>query len=48
VEFPLPYTIGLWGKSEPIEVELKAGTNELTFRGPSRVTIDHFTLTPVR
>ncbi len=48
VEFPLPYTIGLWGKSEPVEIELKAGTNELTFRGPSRVTIDHFTLTPVR
>ena len=48
VEMPLPYTIGMWEKSEPVEIELRAGSNELTFRGPSRVTIDHFTLTPVK
>ncbi len=47
----LPYTMGLWGELEPVEVELKQGTNVLTFsrrhhffRG---VSIKDFTLTPV-
>lgn len=47
----LPYTKGLWGELEPVEVELKQGTNVLTFsrrhhffRG---VSIKDFTLTPV-
>jgi hypothetical protein len=44
----LPYTIGLWGKSEPVEVELKAGSNVLKFSGPARATFDQFTLTPVK
>ena len=46
VEMALPYTIGIWGKTEPVEVELKAGSNVLKFSGPARVTFDHFTLTP--
>jgi hypothetical protein len=44
----LPYTIGLWGKTTPVAVELKAGRNVLKFHGPARATFDHFTLTPVR
>ncbi len=48
VEIPLPYTIGLWGKSDPVEVELKAGSNVLKFTGPVRATFDQFTLTPVK
>jgi hypothetical protein len=48
VEMALPYTIGLWGKTEPVEVELKAGSNVLKFHGPARATFDQFTLTPVK
>ena len=46
VEMVLPYTIGLWGKSEPVSIELKAGNNTLKFSGPARATFKHFTLTP--
>jgi hypothetical protein len=46
VEMPLPYTIGLWDKSAPVEIELKAGKNVLNFKGPARVTMGTFTLTP--
>jgi len=48
VEMSMPYTIGMWEKTAPVEIELVAGRNELTFHGPARATIDHFTLTPVR
>ena len=48
VEMALPYTIGLWGKTEPVEVELKAGSNVLKYSGPARATFDQFTLTPVK
>jgi hypothetical protein len=47
VEMALPYTIGMWDKTKPVEVELKAGKNVLKFHGPARVTIKNFTLTPV-
>jgi hypothetical protein len=47
VEMPLPYTIGLWGKTAPVVIELKAGANVLKFHGPARVTLGEFTLTPV-
>jgi hypothetical protein len=47
VEMPLPYTIGMWDKSAPVVIELKAGKNVLKFHGPARVTVDTFTLTPV-
>ncbi len=46
VEMALPYTIGLWGKTSPVEVELKAGGNVLKFHGPARATFKRFTLTP--
>ena len=46
VEMALPYTIGMWDKTAPVEVELKAGGNVLKFHGPARVTFDQFTLTP--
>ena len=44
----LPYTIGMWDKTEPVEIELKAGKNVMKFHGPARVTMGHLTLTPVR
>jgi hypothetical protein len=47
VELALPYTIGLWGKTEPVEIELVAGKNVLKFMGP-RVTLGEFILTPVK
>ncbi len=49
VEMPLPYTMGLWGKSEPIEIELSEGTNTLVFRRTEGkgITIRDFTLMPV-
>ncbi len=46
VEWALPYTIGKWDKAAPVEVELKAGSNVLKFRGPGRATFGQFTLTP--
>lgn len=47
IEVPLPYTSGMWEESAPIEIQLTAGRNELTFHG-GRAAIDHFTLSPVR
>lgn len=46
VQLALPYTIGLWDKSAPVEVELKAGNNVLKFHGPGRATFGQLTLTP--
>ncbi len=46
VEMTLPYTIGLWGKTEPVSIELKAGRSVLKFSGPARATFKQFTLTP--
>jgi hypothetical protein len=48
VEMALPYTIGLWGKSDPVELDLKAGSNVLKFHGPVRATFKQFTLSPVK
>jgi len=48
VEMALPYTIGMWDKSDPIEIELKTGRNVLKFQGPARATLSEFTLTPTR
>jgi hypothetical protein len=47
VEMTLPYTIGMWDKTAPVEIELKTGENVLKFRGPARVTLGQFTLTPM-
>ncbi|MFO1522948.1 MAG: hypothetical protein U1G05_13085 [Kiritimatiellia bacterium] len=46
VEMALPYTIGLWGRTAPVEVDLNAGRNVLKFHGPVRATFGRFTLTP--
>jgi hypothetical protein len=48
VEMALPYTIGMWDKTAPVQIELKAGRNVLTFHGPARVTLGQFTLMPVK
>lgn len=46
IEMALPYTIGHWGKTTAVEVELKAGSNVLKFHGPARATFGKFTMTP--
>jgi hypothetical protein len=48
VEMAPPYTIGMWDKTAPVEIELKAGRNVLKFHGPARVTIRDFVMTPVQ
>jgi len=48
VEMPLPYTIGMWDKTAPVEIELAAGKNVLKFHGPARVTMKEFVLTPAK
>jgi hypothetical protein len=47
VEMALPYTIGMWDKTAPVDIELKTGMNILKFHGPARVTLGQFTLTPM-
>ncbi|MFM7735686.1 MAG: hypothetical protein ACKPBU_06860, partial [Alphaproteobacteria bacterium] len=50
-DIPLPYTIGKWEKTKPIEITLAAGKNVLRFTRdePVRgISIKEFTLTPVR
>jgi hypothetical protein len=51
IDILLPYTIGLWGELEPVEIELKQGRNTLSFhRGHyymRGITIRDFTLTPL-
>jgi hypothetical protein len=42
----LPYTVGMWGVTDPVEIQLVKGGNVLKFAGPSWVTIRKFTLTP--
>ena len=50
IDIALPYTIGMWGELEPVEVELAKGRNVLTFsRGHyfmRGVTIRDFKLAP--
>jgi hypothetical protein len=48
VEFALPYTKGLWDTTEPMKIQLKQGENVIKFHGPARVTIHHFTLSPLK
>lgn len=48
----VPYTAGMWGKSQPVEITLVKGQNTLLFTRAGKdvrgVTIKDFTLTPVR
>jgi hypothetical protein len=49
VEMPLPFTVGMWGTAEPVEINLVKGRNVLKFSRPGAtagVTIKEFTLTP--
>ena len=51
VEIAVPYTIGQWALTKPVEIELAKGPNVLRFTrpAPSRgVTVKQFTLTPVK
>jgi hypothetical protein len=48
-EIDVPYTIGKWEQTRPLEVILAKGTNKLSFSlqdGSRGVTIKHFTLKP--
>jgi hypothetical protein len=51
IDIALPFTVGMWDETEPVEVALVQGKNVLTFsRQHDRlkgVTIKEFTLTPV-
>lgn len=52
VEMPIPFKMGLWETSKQIVVELKAGSNTLTFARPQDmrkgIAIKDFTLIPVK
>lgn len=51
IEIAVPYTIGMWEQTQPIEISLNKGKNVLQFAlkdGSRGVTIKEFTLTPVR
>jgi len=49
IEISLPFTVGMWGTTEPVEIELARGTNVLRFSciGDMKgITIKDFTLAP--
>lgn len=51
LDIALPYTVGMWENSEPVEIELAKGSNTLTFTREGNVkgvSIRDFTLTPVQ
>jgi len=51
VMIALPYTMGKWGETEPVAVDLKEGKNSLQFtiNSPNKgLSIKRFTLEPVR
>jgi hypothetical protein len=51
VEIAVPYTIGLWQQTQPVEISLVNERNVLHFAltdGSRGVTIKEFTLTPVK
>ena len=51
VDLAVPYTIGLWQQTQPLEVTLAKGPNVLNFEsqeGSHGVAIKEFTLTPVK
>ena len=51
VETPVPYTLGMWQETQPIEVTLDRGKNTLHFElkpGSRGVTIKDFTLKSVK
>jgi hypothetical protein len=46
VTIDLPDTVGMWGATVPVGVELAKGENTLTFTGPARMTVKQFLLKP--
>ena len=51
MEVPVPYTVGMWQQSKPIELDLSKGRNTLQFaikEGSRGVSIKDFTLTPTK
>jgi hypothetical protein len=51
VEIAVPYTLGMWQQTQPVEISLVNGKNVLHFTlqdGSRGVTIKEFTLTPIR
>lgn len=51
IEIAVPYTLGKWQQTPPLEVSLAAGKNTLNFtlaNGSRGVTIKEFVLTPVK
>ena len=51
VEIPLPFTVGMWGETKPVTVELKEGNNTFSFTRKSDgqakgFSIKEFKLTP--
>lgn len=48
IDMVIPYTCGLWKKTEPVVVMLAKGNNVLSFSKPTKgFTLKDFTLTPV-
>jgi len=52
IDIALPYTVGMWDKTQPVEITLAKGKNVLTFsrehEGLKGLTIKDFTLRPVK
>lgn len=51
VEMPLPYTIGGWEQTAPVQITLTQGRNVITFSRPAPnrgITVKEFILTPVK
>jgi hypothetical protein len=51
IDIALPYTVGMWAQTKPVEIELVKGRNVLHFTRnvPNYgLTVKHFTLTPVK
>ncbi len=51
VELAVPYTVGLWQQTKPLEISLTKGQNAINFAlkdGSRDVTVKDFTLTPVK
>jgi hypothetical protein len=51
IETAVPYTLGMWEQTEPVEVSLVQGENTINFElipGSRGVTIKEFTLTPAK
>jgi hypothetical protein len=51
IEIAVPYTVGIWQQTRPVEIALVKGQNILNFdllQGSRAVTVKDFTLTPVK